>query len=71
MVTRWARPPSSLSIRKVQTRRQEQQDRLSLRPLDDEGFVWPDLGSISDAQHKLGDKSVMQRLQEGDDGIRR
>ncbi|GMF59946.1 unnamed protein product [Phytophthora fragariaefolia] len=49
----------------------QQQDRLLLRPLDDENFMWSTLDTISAAQHKFGDKSELSRLDEGDDGVRR
>ncbi|KAE8903142.1 hypothetical protein PF003_g12674 [Phytophthora fragariae] len=71
MVSRWARMPATTSLRRVTTRDQQQQDRLLLRPLDDDDFVWPNLDTIAAAQRKFGDKAELSRLEEGDDGVRR
>ncbi|KAE8897356.1 hypothetical protein PF003_g18627 [Phytophthora fragariae] len=71
MVSRWARMPATTSLRRVTTRGQQQQDRLLLRPLDDDDFVWPNLDTIAAAQRKFGDKAELSRLEEGDDGVRR
>ncbi|KAE8955736.1 hypothetical protein PR002_g31698 [Phytophthora rubi] len=63
--------PATTSLRRVTTRGQQQQDRLLLRPLDDDDFVWPNLDTIAAAQRKFGDKAELSRLEEGDDGVRR
>jgi hypothetical protein len=69
MVSRWARLPATPSLRRIKTRAQEQQDRLTLRPLDDEGFVWPTIESIGEAQRKFGDKDELSHLDKGDAGV--
>jgi hypothetical protein len=70
MVSHWARLPATLSARRIRTRAQGQQDRLTLRPLDDEGFVWPTIESIGEAQRKFGGKGELSRLDKGDAGVR-
>jgi hypothetical protein len=61
MVSRWARMPMTTSVKRVTTRGQQQQILLSLRPLDDEDFVWPDMDAIAAAQRKYGDKNAQRR----------
>ncbi|GMF42754.1 unnamed protein product [Phytophthora fragariaefolia] len=70
MASRWARTPTSINLYRVTTRGQQQHDRLQLRPLDDEGFAWPNLDTVSAAQRQYGSTTDLASLQVDDNGVR-
>ncbi|RAW25519.1 hypothetical protein PC110_g18060 [Phytophthora cactorum] len=69
MVSRWARIPATTCAKRVSTRRQQQDERLVLRPLDDTGFVWPTMDTIGSAQPMFGTKAERASLDKCNDGI--
>ncbi|POM76319.1 Hypothetical protein PHPALM_6447 [Phytophthora palmivora] len=55
----------------VKTRSQTEQDRLLLRPLDDEDFVWPTINTLLDAQRKFGATVEKATYEVSEDRVRR
>jgi len=70
MLSRWAcATPTLAAVRRARTRGSQQRDQLTLRPLDDSGFVWPTMNEIARAQRQHRPKTFPRELSERDDGV--
>ncbi|OWZ03680.1 LOW QUALITY PROTEIN: hypothetical protein PHMEG_00024542 [Phytophthora megakarya] len=69
MLSRWACQPREITVRRVTTRISQQQKLCTLRPLDEENFVWPTWEEVLRVQRRYVPRALPPWLTTREDGL--